>query len=359
VKVLSIVGTRPQLVKAGPLSRELRWAHQEVLVHTGQHYDHELSGVFFEELGLPPPDYDLGVGSQPHGAQTGAMMIALEPVIEAARPDLVLVYGDTNSTLAGALVAAKLRIPLGHVEAGLRSFNRRMPEEVNRIVTDHVSTWLFAPSDVARCQLEAEGLSRGVHVVGDIMADALRLHSERAAQHRDIVTRLGLGSRGYYLATLHRAENTDAPEPLRNIFRALDVLDRPVVLPLHPRTMRCMDSLGIRAGDNVHLLSPVGYLDMLCLLREAACVLTDSGGVQKEAYYLATPCVTLRTETEWVETVETGWNALAGTDPERIVQAVRRLRVDGLAQRPVLYGDGRTSERIVRILSGEWPGARG
>jgi UDP-N-acetylglucosamine 2-epimerase len=351
VKILTVVGTRPQLVKASPLSRELRRTHQEVLVHTGQHYDHGLSGVFFEELGLPPPDYHLGVGSQPHGAQTGAMMIALEPVVEAARPDLVLVYGDTNSTLAGALVAAKLQIPVGHVEAGLRSFNRRMPEEVNRIATDHVSTWLFAPSEVARRQLEAEGLFQGVHVVGDIMADALRLHGERAAQRANIAARFGLGSRGYYLATLHRAENTDAPEALRNVFRAFDALDRPVVLPLHPRTVRRMESFGIRAGDNVNLLPPVGYLDMLCLLREATCVLTDSGGVQKEAYYLATPCVTLRAETEWVETVEAGWNVLAGTDPDRIVQTVRRLRVDGPAQRPVLYGDGRTAERIVRILS--------
>jgi UDP-N-acetylglucosamine 2-epimerase len=355
VKVLTIVGTRPQLVKASPLSRELRRTHQEVLVHTGQHYDHELSGVFFEELGLPPPDYHLAIGSQPHGAQTGAMMIALEPVVADVRPDLALVYGDTNSTLAGALVAAKLHVPLAHVEAGLRSFNRRMPEEVNRIVTDRVSTWLFAPSDVARRQLEAEGLSRGVHVVGDIMADALRIHGERAAQRAGIVARLGLGFRGYYLATLHRAENSDAPETLRSVVRALDALDRPVVLPLHPRTMRRMESFGIRAGDNVNLLPPVGYLDMLRLLREAACVVTDSGGVQREAYYLGTPCVTLRAETEWVETVETGWNVLAGTDPDRIVQAAHRLRADGPAQRPVLYGDGRTSERIVRILGGGLP----
>ena len=350
MKLVSVVGARPQFIKAAALSRELRLRHEEILVHTGQHYDQGMSDVFFEELGLPAPDYHLGIGSATHGAQTGAMLAALEAVLHKECPEAVIVYGDTNSTLAGALAAAKLHVPIGHVEAGLRSFNRRMPEEINRVVTDHVSTWLFAPSDAARAQLAQEGIRDGVHVVGDIMVDALRLHGARAEARAEALARHGLHAGGYYLATVHRAENTDEAGPLRRIFVALDALDKPVAMPLHPRTRKRVAELGIGIGGNVRVLAPQGYLDMLALQRGAACVLTDSGGLQKEAYYLRVPCVTLREETEWVETVASGWNTVAGTDPERILTAVARRPGAG-APHPDLYGDGMTAGRIVEILS--------
>jgi len=349
VKFATILGTRPQFIKASPLSHELRQHHEEVLVHTGQHYDSGMSDIFFKELALPVPDYHLGVGSGPHGAQTGAMLAAIEGVLQKEAPDAVIVYGDTNSTLAGALAAAKLHLPVAHVEAGLRSFNRRMPEEINRVLVDHLSTWLFAPSEVSREQLAREGIREGVHVVGDIMADAVRLHGERAAQSRTL-ERLGLRPGAFYLATVHRAENTDEPDALRSILRALGALDKPVVLPIHPRTEKRAAELEITVGANVRVLPPQGYLAMLALERGAACILTDSGGMQKEAYYLEVPCVTLRNETEWVETVATGWNTLTGTEPERILAAVAR-RSDGGASHPELYGDGMTARRIAEILS--------
>ena len=349
MKFATILGTRPQFIKASPLSHELRQHHEEVLVHTGQHYDSGMSDIFFKELALPVPDYHLGVGSGPHGAQTGAMLAAIEGVLQKEAPDAVIVYGDTNSTLAGALAAAKLHLPVAHVEAGLRSFNRRMPEEINRVLVDHLSTWLFAPSEVSREQLAREGIREGVHVVGDIMADAVRLHGERAAQSRTL-ERLGLRPGAFYLATVHRAENTDEPDALRSILRALGALDKPVVLPIHPRTEKRAAELEITVGANVRVLPPQGYLAMLALERGAACILTDSGGMQKEAYYLEVPCVTLRNETEWVETVATGWNTLTGTEPERILAAVAR-RSDGGASHPELYGDGMTARRIAEILS--------
>jgi UDP-N-acetylglucosamine 2-epimerase len=352
MKVVSIVGARPQFIKASPLSRELRLRHHEILVHTGQHYDRDMSDVFFEELGMPVPDYHLGIGSGPHGAQTGAMLAAIETVLQKESPDAVIVYGDTNSTLAGALAAAKLHLPVAHVEAGLRSFNRRMPEEINRVVTDHLSAWLLAPSEVSRQQLAQEGIVQGVHVVGDIMVDALHLHGPRAAERSEALARHQLRAGTYYLATVHRAENTDEGGNLRQIFDALGALDRPVILPLHPRTEKRMAELGVAIGANVQVLAPQGYLDMLALQRGAACVLTDSGGIQKEAYYLRVPCVTLRTETEWVETVATGWNTLVGTDPERILAAVARRPAPGTPH-PDLYGDGMTAGRIVEILSAE------
>lgn len=351
MKLVSVVGARPQFVKASPLSIELRERHQEVLVHTGQHYDPELSAVFFEELGLPKPDHHLGIGSGPHGRQTGAMLAALEDVFERERPDVVMVSGDTNSTLAGALAAAKLGIPVGHVEAGLRSFNRRMPEELNRILTDHLSTWLFAPSAVAVEQLSREGVTSGVHLVGDVMSDAVRMHSERARERSGALARTGVLEKSYYLATVHRAENTDQPARLAGIFEALGRLDAPVVLPLHPRTRKRLVDADLRPAETIRIVEPQGYLDMLRLEEGAVCVLTDSGGIQKEAYYVGTPCVTLRDETEWVETVAAGWNVLAGADPERIVEAVRTARGATVRARPVLYGDGFAARRIAAILA--------
>lgn len=353
VKFLTIVGARPQFIKASPLSRELRRRHQEVLVHTGQHYDPGMSAVFFDELDVPPPNYHLGIGSGSHGAQTGAMLAAIETVLMSERPDAVLVYGDTNSTLAGALAAAKLHIPVAHIEAGLRSFNRAMPEELNRVLTDHLATWLFAPSEVARRQLEREGIVAGVTTVGDIMYDAVLLHRDRAAISSPFPAVAGVAAEEYYLCTIHRAENADDAAALARIFAGLNRLDLPVLIPLHPRTRKRLREFGIEPGDNVRLIEPVGYLDMLQLERSAVCILTDSGGVQKEAYYLAVPCVTLRTETEWVETVAAGWNRLCGTDPDALVEAVQQMATANTRAlpHPDLYGAGDSARRIVSALT--------
>jgi UDP-N-acetylglucosamine 2-epimerase len=309
-----------------------------------------MSDVFFKELGLRQPDHHLGVGSGPHGCQTAAMLAGLEKIMLADPPDIVLVYGDTNSTLAGALAASKLHIPVAHVEAGLRSFNRRMPEEVNRVVADHVSTYLFVPSDGSRAQLEREGITTGVHVVGDIMLDAILMHRQRATQSSRYPQSLGLEPGGYYLATVHRAENTDDEARLRGIIKALSALDLPVVMPLHPRTCKQLTAFGLGTGPNVVRIEPLGYLDMIQLQAQSAAVLTDSGGIQKEAYYLEVPCVTLRDETEWVETVEAGWNVVVGSDPELIGDGLCQV----LSRRPAhpnLYGSGDAADRIAAVLS--------
>lgn len=329
----------------------LRREHDEILVHTGQHYDPALSDVFFDELGLPKPDHRLESGSGAHGEQTASMLVGLERLMMEHTPDVVIVFGDTNSTLAGALAASKLHLPIAHVEAGLRSFNRRMPEEVNRVVTDHLSRWLFAPSEAARGHLASEGITRGVEVVGDIMLDAYLQHQRRAGERASLPSALGLAARQYYLCTLHRAENTDEAGRLGAILGALGRLDAPVVLPLHPRTQRKVREWGLRFPETVRLLEPVGYLDMLSLEANARCVLTDSGGIQKEAYYAGVPCVTLRDETEWTETIEAGWNTLAGADPEAIVSAVARMACQP-GNRPPLYGSGDAASRIVQVLAG-------
>lgn len=362
MRFVTIVGARPQFIKAAPLSAELRREHTEFLVHTGQHYDENMSDVFFRELAIPAPDRHLGVGSGPHGAQTAAMLERTEKVLEEVQPDAVIVYGDTNSTLAGALAAVKLHLPVAHVEAGLRSFNREMPEEINRIVTDCVSRWLFASSQTAVDQLAAEGISRGVYDVGDIMADCVRRFGPLALRRSDVLERLGVQPGEYCVATVHRANNTDRPDRLAGILDGLRRVPYPVVLPLHPRTRvalrRHPPDVPLQAppaisgnGAQVVVTDPVSYLDMLQLQQNAALVLTDSGGMQKEAYYLGVPCVTLRDETEWVETVQLGWNRLAGADPDRIVAAAEQCRTERNDERPALYGDGHTAERIVRILS--------
>lgn len=344
-----MVGARPQFVKAGAMSRRLRKRHREILVHTGQHYDHGMSAVFFEELGIPPPDHDLGVGSGGHGEQTGAMLVGIEKVLMAEQPDVVIVYGDTNSTLAGALAAAKLHVPVAHVEAGLRSFNRRMPEEVNRVVTDHLSHILLCPSDAARANLAAEGITSGVHVVGDIMVDAIRTFGQRARDRSSVLDRLGIKPKQYFLATVHRAENTDDASRLGAILETFARLPLPVVFPVHPRTERRLRDIALVRSDRLILTEPVGYLEMLRLQAQAAAVLTDSGGMQKEAYCLGTPCITLREETEWIETVETGWNRLCGVEPARILAAVDELPNDTLP-RPPLYGDGHSADRMIAVL---------
>jgi len=323
MKVVSIVGARPQFIKAAVLSRELRKEHTEILVHTGQHYDANMSDVFFEELGIPTPEYNLGIGSGSHGQQTGAMLATIEQVLMKEQPNWVLVYGDTNSTLAGALAAAKQHIKVVHVEAGLRSFNRAMPEEINRVLTDHISDILFCPTQTAVDNLSSEGILRGVHLVGDVMQEAILWAAEQAKTRSGIKERLGLKDKNYLLATVHRAENTDNTQRLAGILEAFNSIPEPLVWPVHPRTRKIIEELNWQPAPHVMLIEPVGYLDMACLEKCARLILTDSGGVQKEAMWLGVPCVTLRDETEWIETVTRGWNVLVGAHKENIVRVVR------------------------------------
>jgi UDP-GlcNAc3NAcA epimerase len=348
VRILSVVGNRPQFVKSAPLSLALRERDvDEIVLHTGQHYDPELSAVFFEELELPPPAYELGAGSGTHGEQTGKMLPGIEAAVVEEKPNAVLVYGDTNSTLAGALAAGKLLVPVAHVEAGLRSFDRSMPEELNRMLVDRLSTLLFCPTDVAVANLAAEGITEGIHQVGDVMYDAnLRLAALARERSRSL-ERAGVEPGGYLVLTLHREANV-RPEPLARVVGALAELGEPVVFPAHPRTTAALDAAGLALPGNVRLFPPVGYLDFAALASQARVILTDSGGVQKEAYWYEVPCVTLRTTSEWVETLETGWNTLVGSDPDAIVAATRAAAPG--VKHPPLYGDGRASQRIADLL---------
>lgn len=351
--ILTVVGARPQFIKAAPVSNAIRAAgHCEFLVHTGQHYDYGMSQIFFDELQIPQPAINLEIGSGSHGQQTGQMLIRLEEVIQAQQPDFVLVYGDTNSTLAGALAAVKLGTPVAHVEAGLRSFNRTMPEEHNRILTDHCADLLFCPTQTAVDLLATEGVTKGVHLVGDTMFDAVQQFSNTAAQRSAILDTLKLAAKGYLLATIHRPYNTDEPENLRSILAAFAEIDEPVIFPVHPRTRKKIADLGLpEAGvAQVRMIEPVGYLDMLVLEQNARLILTDSGGIQKEAFFFAVPCVTLRPETEWVETVETGWNVLVHADRAKIVAAVKE-HIWPVGAPPHIFGDGHASERIVGVLT--------
>jgi UDP-GlcNAc3NAcA epimerase len=358
VKIVTILGARPQFIKAWAVSGALRRAGaSEVVVHTGQHYDPLLSDRIFDDLGLPKPAHHLGAGSGSHGAQTGKMLEAAEQVLVQERPDCVIVYGDTNSTLAGALAAAKLHLPIAHVEAGLRSFNRRMPEEINRVLTDHLSDWLFCPSAAAVENLAREGITRGVQVVGDVMQDALTHFVVRARQQSTVLQQLGLTSRGYHIATIHRADLTDEPARLQEVLTTLDRLDRPVVLPLHPRTRARLGTVtdAFAPSGNLRVIEPLGYIDMLALLDGCERVLTDSGGLQKEAYWLGRPCITLRAETEWTETVQVGWNAIAGTDRKKIEAA---LAQPVPTSHPNLYGDGHAADHIAAALMSKASQAR-
>ncbi|WP_420129554.1 non-hydrolyzing UDP-N-acetylglucosamine 2-epimerase [Longimicrobium sp.] len=354
--IVTVVGARPQFVKAGVVSRALvETGVREVLVHTGQHFDANMSDVFFHELGLPVPDHHLGVSGGSHGVQTARMLEGVERVLQEVRPDWLLVYGDTNSTLAGALAAAKLHVPVAHVEAGLRSFNRRMPEEVNRVLTDHTSELLFAPTEVAEGHLAREGIPAGrVHRVGDVMYDAALHFAERAERESTVLGDLGLEPGRYVLATVHRAENTDHPARLRAIVEGLSrvAAELPVILPLHPRTRGALRDQGLAVdAPGLRVVEPLGYLDMVRLERDAALVATDSGGVQKEAYFFGVPCVTLRDETEWVELLEAGWNRLAPpTDAGAVADAVRgALGTRGRTGQ--LYGDGTAAVKVAHILA--------
>jgi len=351
VRLLTVVGNRPQFVKAAAVSGPLRERHTEVLVHTGQHYDHELSQVFFDELGLPAPDHHLALGTGSNTAQTARMLEALEPLLDCVAPDAVLVYGDTNSTLAGGLAAAQHAVPVAHVEAGMRSFDRAMAEELNRVLTDHLSTLLLCSSEVGRRNLEREGVSGKVSVVGDVMVDVAELVQPRARARTDVLDAHGLRSGDYALVTAHRAGNVDDPARLTRLVELLERLDRPTLFALHPRTRARLAAAGLderlAASDGVHVTDPLGYLEFTALLCHAAVVLTDSGGVQKEAYLAGVPCVTLRANTEWVETVEAGWNALVDLDVERALAAAGR---EVPRERPALYGDGRAGERVIAAM---------
>jgi UDP-GlcNAc3NAcA epimerase len=350
MRIVSIVGARPQFIKVATICRavEKRPGIEHRLIHTGQHYDSGMSGVFFEELGIPAPDYHLGVGSGAHAAQTAEMMRSLDPLLGELRPDWVVIYGDTNSTAAGALAAMRRETRLAHVEAGLRSFNRAMPEEINRVVADHVSDLLLCPTAAAMDNLSREGLGARAQLTGDVMYDAV-LAFRRRAETTALEVALPAGT--FALATVHRAENTDRPDRLKAILRALDTVARtvcPVVLPLHPRTRKTFQDLGL-FPEAVTVIPPAAYLQMLLLESRAAFILTDSGGVQKEAYFFQRPCVTLRDETEWVETLENGCNVLAGADCERIVAAAAAAREAG--PWTAAYGNGEAAERILDALS--------
>ncbi|MBO0602542.1 UDP-N-acetylglucosamine 2-epimerase (non-hydrolyzing) [Sporosarcina sp. E16_3] len=350
-KILTIAGTRPQLVKIAAVSRVLRESFAEVLVNTGQHYDYNMAGVFFDELNIPKPDYDLGIGSESHGRQTGKMMMAVEEIVEKEKPDAILVYGDTNSTLAGAIVASKLHIPIIHIEAGLRSYNKEMPEEINRIMTDHVSTLLFAPTDLAVANLAKESITEGVHQVGDVMYDAV-LYNIALAEEKHSLSDYDLSSGEYVLGTIHRADNTDNKNRLEAVLKAFSALEEKVYLPLHPRTKSKIDSFGLNSileqANNINIVEPISYLEMLLLEKHAKAIVTDSGGVQKEAYFAKVPCITLRDQTEWLETIETGWNQLVNPLKVDLAEKLSKLRFG----QPIedLYGDGNAAEKIVVIL---------
>lgn len=353
MKILSVIGARPQFIKAAPVCKVLRQdGHKEYLVHTGQHYDAHMSQIFFDELGIPEPDTNLAIGSGSHGKQTGQMLIALEDVYLKQKPDLVLVYGDTNSTLAGALAAVKLQVPVAHVEAGLRSFNRQMPEEHNRVLTDHSAEILFCPTQTAVDHLRNEGITRNVHLVGDTMVDAVLQFGSLAQQKSKILHSLKINAKEYILATAHRPYNTDDPDCLHNILNAFETIGETIIFPVHPRTRKKIAELELSMDlfERVRMIDPVGYLDMLMLERNARLILTDSGGIQKEAYFFQVPCVTMRPETEWVETVEAGWNVLVGAHSQRIVE-IALTHVWPEEPPPPLFGDGRASERIGQHLS--------
>lgn len=349
MKIVSVIGARPQFIKAAPVSKEIRQTHREILLHTGQHYDRMMSEIFFRELGIPEPDYNLGIGSGHHGWQTGKMLSSIEEVLLQEKPDRVLVYGDTNSTLAGALAAVKLHIPVAHVEAGLRSFNREMPEEINRILTDHLSDLLLCATETAVHNLAAEGIQTGVHNVGDVMYDAVLYNIKIAWRSSRIMERLRLQPGAYLLTTVHRPRNTDRVENLRAILSAFESAGEPVIFPAHPRTQAALKKADLSVDSNVRIIEPVSYLDMLVLEQNARLILTDSGGMQKEAYFLGVPCITLRLETEWVETVEAGWNVIVGSDMERIVASIRGFQPKG-SRCPEIFGDGRAAEKIYRLL---------
>jgi UDP-GlcNAc3NAcA epimerase len=347
-KVITILGARPQFIKAAAVSNQMKGKIDEILVHTGQHYDQNMSDVFFEELNIPKPKYHLNIGSGSHGVQTGDMLREIEKVLLEEKPDFVMVYGDTNSTLAGALAASKLLIPVIHVEAGLRSFNKAMPEEQNRILTDHISDLLFVPTQTAVSHLKSEGITKGVHLVGDVMYDGILHFTEIAKNKSQILEKIQVNEGEYLLCTIHRAENTNDPNRLKSIIDGLNAVSEIIVLPLHPRTQKYLTDYEIKLNDHIKVIEPVGYLDMVRLESGSKKIVTDSGGVQKEAFFLAKPCITMRDETEWVETVDNGWNVIVGADAKKIKHAIEAF--NPTEERKNHFGDGSASEKMVKLI---------
>lgn len=350
MKILSIIGARPQFIKCAPLSRRLRQSHEEILVHTGQHYDANMSDVFFKELDIPEPDYNLGIGSGSHGEQTGKMLVEIEKLLTKEQPELVLVYGDTNSTLAGSLAASKLQLPVAHVEAGLRSFDRTMPEEINRVLTDHASKLLFCPTETAVRNLINEGIIEGIHKVGDVMVDALHYNIEIADERSQILENVGVVPKDFMVVTVHRASNTDNFENLSSIVNAFCSVNANIVFPVHPRTQKYLRQYGLwnKLCEHVKVIPPLGYLDMLKLMSSSRKILTDSGGIQKEAYMLGVPCITMRENTEWVETVEDGWNMLVGSDYNKIIEGINDF--EGADVMGNVFGNGHACENILKLI---------
>lgn len=349
MKIITVVGARPQFIKAAAVSNIIRKEHEEILIHTGQHYDVNMSKIFFKELGIPKPDYNLEIGSGGHGEQTGKMLMELEKIYLKEKPDLVLVYGDTNSTLAGALCASKLLIPVAHVEAGLRSFNMSMPEEQNRILTDHISKLLFVPTDTASKNLTKEGIIDGVYNVGDVMFDAVLHFKNLAKEKSNIIEKLNIKDKEYILTTIHRAENTNDIDRLKNIIEALNESGKTIIVPLHPRTKKYIADYGLMFNENVTIIEPVGYLEMLDLEMNAQKIVTDSGGVQKEAFFMKKPCITMRDETEWVETVDNGWNVVVGTDKIKILDSL--LKFNAVNEQKPVFGDGNAANKILSLIN--------
>ncbi len=348
LKGVTVVGARPQFIKAACVSRAIRKGCQEVLVHTGQHYDYNMSDIFFEELKIPHVDYNLSIGSGTHGEQTGEMLKKIEEVLIKEKPNFVMVYGDTNSTLAGALAASKQLIPVIHIEAGLRSYNRNMPEEQNRVLTDHLSTLLFCPTETAVSNLFKESIKKGVFNSGDVMYDAVLFNTKIARKKSNILLQLNVKPKEYLLVTVHRAENTNNFKRLKNIINALNDSKEKIILPLHPRTQGYLEKYNLNISFNVQVIKPVGYLDMLMLVSNSKKVLTDSGGIQKEAYFMKVPCITLRDETEWIETIRYGWNSLVGANYEKILDAI--FNFSGGLEQVKCFGKGDSSLKVVQQI---------
>jgi UDP-N-acetylglucosamine 2-epimerase len=350
MKIVTVIGTRPNFIKCAPVSREIRKQHEEVIIHTGQHYDYEMSKIFFDELKIPEPDFHLGVGSGDHGWQTSQMLNKIEEALIKIKPSLILVYGDCNGTLAGALAAAKLHIPVGHIEAGVRSFDKTMPEEINRVLTDHCSNLCFCPTETAVINLKKEGICNGVNLTGDVMVDVL-LFNKKIAEKSDILKKLHLQRKQYLVATIHRGSNTDNKRTLENILDGFGDVNETIIFPMHPRTEKFLRKFNIydKIKKNIIIIKPLGYLDFLNLMNNAKKILTDSGGIQKEAYILKVPCVTLRENTEWIETLEKGWNILVGVDRQRIIKTILESSIKG--EQKNYFGDGNASKKIIEIIN--------
>jgi UDP-N-acetylglucosamine 2-epimerase len=349
MKIISVIGARPQFIKCAPVSKELRKNNREILIHTGQHYDYEMSKLFFDQLKITEPDYNLGIGSLSHGEQTGKMLIELEKIFLKEKPDLVIIYGDTNSTLAGALASVKLGIPTGHIEAGLRSFDRQMPEEINRVIADHISNFLFVPTKTAVNNLKNEGIFRQVFLVGDVMYDVLK-QNMKVAKKSSILKNLDVQPKEYFLTTIHRPSNTDNIHNLSTFLDIFSSIDEKIVFPIHPRTKNLIKKHGLekKIANNILITKPVSYFDFICLESNAKKILTDSGGVQKEAYMLKVPCITLRENTEWIETVKDGWNILVGAQKKKIIDAINNFQPHKNQKK--YFGNGDASRKIVKII---------